>query len=72
MSYKTSYLGWMVFGVIESYHIHHHTVFYNSERFLSLWRPAESVRVRGRLQAYEDGLFKIFSSLFFLQSCCEE
>lgn len=60
-SYKTSYSGWMVFGDTESYHIHHRTVFCNSEQVLSLWRLAEKKCVRGRVCAYGDGLLKIFS-----------
>lgn len=69
MSCETSYLGWMVFGDMESYHIHHHTVFSNSEQALSLRSLAES---RETENENENVLFKLFSSLVFLQSCCEE
>lgn len=31
----------MVFGDIESYHIHHHSVFCNGKQFISLWTPSE-------------------------------
>lgn len=34
-----SYWGWMVFGDRESYRIHHHAAFHESEQALSQWSP---------------------------------
>ena len=47
--------------------------FYNGERVLPLWRPAEKKCVCERESVrIQHGIVKIFSPLVFLQSSCEE